>query len=76
MEVDMKLMETLSNMEKEEKKGEEDALNENNDPDFLFCKSLVPILQGLPPKKNRYAKIKMQELLYQIEFDVESTNST
>ena len=36
--------------------------------DTLYCKSLIPILKGLPPKKKRLAKIKISSLLYDIEF--------
>jgi hypothetical protein len=39
--------------------------------DELFCKSLIPMLKGLPLKKKRFAKIKISELLYNIEFDEE-----
>ena len=36
--------------------------------DTLYCKSLIPILKGLPLKKKRLAKIKVSSLLYDIEF--------
>ena len=39
--------------------------------DEMFCKSLVPILSTLPPQKNRRAKIEIQKLLYEIEFNEE-----
>lgn len=35
--------------------------------DMLFCKSLAPILEKLPRKKNRRARIKIQEVLYELE---------
>ena len=47
----------------------ENAGKENADE--MFCKSLVPILSTLPPQKNRRAKIKIQKLLYEIEFNEE-----
>ena len=42
---------------------------EEENADSLFCRSLIPILGNLSGRKNRYAKIKIQELLYEIEFD-------
>ena len=42
------------------------------DVDELFCRSLIPILPSLPPKKNRRAKFEMQKLLFDIEFDNET----
>lgn len=35
----------------------------------LFCRSLIPVLSGLPVRKKRMAKIKISQLLYEIEFD-------
>ena len=37
--------------------------------DMLFCKSLVDTLKRLAPKKNRAAKIKINQILYEIEFE-------
>ena len=36
-----------------------------------FCNSLAPVLQGLPIKKARPAKLKISQLLFEIEFGVE-----
>ena len=36
--------------------------------DILFLKSLAPILQQLPPRENRLAKIRMQQILFKLEF--------
>ena len=41
------------------------------DPDVSFTDSIVPILRNLPPKKNRLAKIEIQKLLLNYEFDEE-----
>ena len=38
---------------------------------FSFCNSLVSVLQGLPIKKARLAKLKISQLLFEIEFGVE-----
>ena len=46
------------------------ASKENdNDPDDLFCCSLVATLKRLPQKKNQMAKLKIQELLFNIEYE-------
>ena len=35
----------------------------------LFCDSLVPVLRDMDKKKLRLAKLKIQQLLYELEFD-------
>ena len=42
--------------------------DEDDDEDLLYCRSLVPILKGMPNKKKRLAKIKVSQLLFDIEF--------
>ena len=50
-----------------------EALDENDeDEDSLFCRSLVPTLQRLTPRQNKLAKIKIQQLLFDIEFEASS----
>ena len=34
----------------------------------LYCKSLVPILKDLPHKKKRLAKIRISQMLFDLEF--------
>eukprot|EP00795_Rhopilema_esculentum_P017397 gene17397-8996_t len=41
----------------------------DDDPDDLFCRSLVATLKRLPQKKNQMAKLKIQQLLFDIEYD-------
>ena len=45
--------------------------NYSEDPDFLFCKSLVATLKRLPNKKNAQAKIEIQQVLMKYEFETE-----
>ena len=40
---------------------------EKNDPDELFCKSLVSSFKGLTKKKNKQAKIKVLQVLLDME---------
>lgn len=40
-----------------------------NDPDERFLLSCVPIFHRLSNKKNALARLKIQQLLYEIEFD-------
>jgi len=47
-------------------KGEE---KEQNDPDELFCKSLVSSFKTLSKKKNKRAKIKVMQILLEMESD-------
>ena len=39
-----------------------------DDPDYLFCSSLVSRLKSLPQKKNRLARMKIEQLLFEIEY--------
>jgi len=38
------------------------SLNEENDEDSLYCRSLVPIMRELPTKQKRLAEIKISQL--------------
>ena len=57
----MEMLYTLKLMDKQPEKG--DAENSN----ILFLKSLFPILDKLPRKKNGRARMKMQEILFDLE---------
>ena len=46
-----------------------DNENDNNDSNALFCKSLIVTLSNLPQRKNKKARIKIQQVLYDIEFE-------
>ena len=48
---------------------------EDNDEDMLFCKSLVPQLKKMPARQNRLAKIKINKLLFDMEFNDERSNN-
>ena len=58
-------MQEISNFDTELKK----VMNDSQCEDTLYCQSLVPILKTLPLKKKRIAKIKISQLLYELEFD-------
>ena len=62
------LIKTLGAMEEKENVADS-AVDEQKDADNLFCNCLVPIFRGLTPKKNRYAKMKIQQFLYEIEYE-------
>ena len=48
----------------------EEGQRESEDcEDALYCKSLVPIMKALPLKKKRLAKIKIIQLLFDLEFN-------
>lgn len=40
-----------------------------DDEDMLFAKSIVPTLRKLAARKNKIAKLKIQTLLFELEFD-------
>ena len=44
-------------------------LTESDSEDFLYCKSLVAMLEMFPLKKKRLAKIRISQLLYELQFD-------
>jgi len=64
--IDSLLVKTLARYDEVERK--ENESNEENS-DWLFLRSLVPILQKLPPKKNRLARMDIQKILMNYEFD-------
>ena len=64
--IDLLLAEALSKSGGSKEKSEEE-----DDSDWHFCKSLVSILKKLPPKKNRLARLEIQQVLFRYEFDYE-----
>ena len=44
-------------------------LSESESEDSFYCRSLVPMLDMLPLKKNRLAKIRIGQLLYELQSD-------
>ena len=49
--------------------------SDSDDPDFLFCRSLVPALRKLPSKQNRKLKIEIQKLFLKYECSDESSGN-
>ena len=48
----------------------EEGQRENEDSeDALYCESLVPITKALPLKKKRPPKIKISQLMFDLEFN-------
>ena len=64
-ETEKQLMKQLSYTNNEIKK----LLNESESEDSLYCRSLVPMLEMLPLKKEQLAKNGITQLLYELEFD-------
>ena len=44
------------------------TLEGENDEDSLYCRSLIPIMRELPKKTKRLAKIKISQLLYDMQY--------
>ena len=64
--VDSMLVKALGDLDKKEKNSVDP---EEIDGDVSFCQSLVPILKSLTQRKNRQAKLKIQQVLYDLEFE-------
>ena len=62
--VDAMILKSLSDMDETFRS----QIAEDSDSDSLFCKSLIKNLQGPHPRENRIAKIKIQEVLFNLEF--------
>ena len=69
--MDTMLVKTLQDMQQQEHTVISKPLKEDDDEDALYCRSIVPIVRELPVKKRRLAKVKISELLYQIEFETD-----
>ena len=70
--IDLQLVESLNNVNDAAKTivGQSVALSQNDeiDRDMHFCKSLVSSLKALSTKKDRLAWVKIQKVLFEIEF--------
>ena len=64
-ETEVHLMKQLSDNDNDIKK----LLTESESEDPLYCRSLVPMLKMLPMKKKRLAKIRISQLLDELQFD-------
>ena len=72
--IDVQLKESLSNVNDAVKAitQNQNFVNETNndtDSDMLFCRSLVDSLRGLTPRKNKIARMKIQKVLFEVEFE-------
>ena len=70
--VDTLLVKTLQDMQEPSSKS---TTAGDDDEDMLFCKSLVPQLKKLPARQNRLAKIKINQLLFDMEFNDEQSSN-
>ena len=64
-EAEVHLMKQLSDNDNDIKK----LLTKSESEDSLYCRSLVPMLEMLPLKKKRLAKIRISQLLDELQFD-------
>ena len=65
--IDLLLVNALSKTEDQTKENSESSKSSNQ----LFCDSIVEILDKLPPKKNRMARVEIQQVLMKYEFDID-----
>ena len=61
-EIDALLVKTLAT-----ESSKENLQPKEDSSDMLFCKSIAPILEKLPKRKNRKARLKIQEVLFELE---------
>ena len=47
------------------------SLTDEKDKDYLFCWSLVPMVKEFPQREKRRAKIKIMELIYELQYCIE-----
>ena len=64
-ETEVHLMKQFSDTDK----NIETLLTGSESEDSLYCRSLLPMLGMLPLKKKRRAKIRISQLLYELQFD-------
>lgn len=72
--IDTQLRESLNNVNDAVKAIAGASSNEFNrnemDSDMYFCQSLVSSLRSLPPRKNKLARIKIQQVLYDLDEEI------
>ena len=56
----------------DEKKKEETQKVNDSDEDQLFCLSLVSMLKSLPTRSKRFARMKIEELFFELSKEVET----
>ena len=59
-----KINQTIELLISKELRGESE-----DDADTLFCRSIIPTLRNLTPRNNKLAKIKIQQFLFELEFE-------
>ena len=47
------------------------SMTDENDEDYLFFRSLVPMLKEFPQREKRRAKIKIMQLIYELQYGIE-----
>ena len=52
--------------------GHDSTESDENNPNLLFCRSLVGLMDELTPQQNMIARIKIQQILYQVKFNTTS----
>ena len=43
-------------------------MEQAEDEDSIYCRNLIPILKELPTKKKRLPKIKISQLLFDLQY--------
>lgn len=67
--VDSLLVKTLQDMQDPQSKSS--TVGDDDEDILFFCKSIVPLLQRMPARQNRLAKIKINQLLFAMKYNDE-----
>lgn len=63
-----RLMDSLNNVDRQLKEVTDNTNKNMERSNFLFCKSLVEILDDLTPEQNMDARIRMHQVLVEIKY--------
>ena len=66
--MDSILLKTLRSLDEVKTTPSSSSKEIEEDEDTWFCRSIVPTLRKFTPRQNKEARIKIQQLLFDIEF--------
>lgn len=67
-ELDQALLSSLNNVNTQLQEVSKESNRNEESSNFSFCKSIVELLDGLNPEQNMIARIKIQQVLFDIKY--------
>ena len=67
-ELDQALLSSLNNVNTQLQEVSKESNRNEESSNFSFCKSIVELLDGLNPEQNMMARIKIQQVLFDIKY--------